>query len=144
MATIKIPYTVQSCSACGKELLKIQSGTQEIGSPLVTCPNCGKVYRTDMRVEWYGYRQKWLVYGMAPFLFVVMLLVGSIVSDPVIGIMAGFIGLIIGLIMTLKEIPKIVKSKKRMRSARYLEQLRQAGLITQEDYANFRAKADKP
>lgn len=144
MASVKINYTVQSCSSCGTQLLSIPTGTQEIGSPLVTCPQCGAIYRTDMRVEWYAYRQKWTIFAMAPLLFIAMVLVGSVLYDPVIGLMAAFIGLSIGLFMSLKEVPKILKSKRRMRSAAYLEQLNTYGLISPEDYAAFRAKADLP
>lgn len=144
MASIKINYTMQSCSSCGTELLSVPTGSPEIGSPLITCRHCDKTYRTNLRVEWYAYRHKWLIYGMAPLLFVTMTLFGSIMSDPVIGIMAGFLGLFIGLCMTIKEIPRIVKSKRRMRSAAYLNQLNEYALISPEDYARFRAKADKP
>lgn len=143
MATIKVPYAVQSC-VCGKELLRIPSGSQEIASPLVTCPKCGKIYRTDMRVEWYAYPRKWSVFIVLPLIVVVMFLVGAVMYDAVIGIMAALFGLIIGLFITMKDVFRIIKSKNRMRSAGYLDQLNQAGLITPADYAAFRAKADKP
>ena len=143
MATIKVSYTLQRC-ACGRELVKVPTGGKEIGSPFVTCPRCGKNYITDLRVEWYAYPIKWLFFSIPFLIALVMLVMGFLMEDAALGVMAAIIGLILGICINLKDLFRIIKSTTRMRSAGYLERLRLAGLISPEDYTRFRNKADKP
>ena len=143
MASIKTVYVVQSCPLCKKELLRVQQGTKEIGSPLLPCPRCKITFRTDMRVEWCHYELKWFWYLLPLLLAVGMLVVGALMGELAIGIMASFLGLIIGLCMSLAKVPAIVRSKKRMKDPGYLSQLLEYKVLTKAEYDDFMAKAKK-
>lgn len=141
MAHVKMTYVVQSCPKCGKRLLKVAAGGQIIGSPLLTCKGCGRTYKTDLRAEWYNYASKWTLWGIPLIITGTMLLVGMLMGDPAIGIMAAFFGLIFGLCMTAKDLVRMLQSKKRMRDPQYLAKLLEYGLITADEYETFMRSA---
>ncbi|MBQ8653389.1 MAG: hypothetical protein IJ507_00495 [Clostridia bacterium] len=141
MATIRMRYMVLSCPNCHTRLLKVPAGTTIIGSPLLQCKSCGRTYRTDLREEWYKYGQKWQLIGIPLIAAGVMLLVGALMENLAIGILAAALGFIIGLYITLKDVVRMIKSKKRMRSAAYLKQLLAYRAITPEDYERFMREA---
>lgn len=134
MASVKIYYNVQSCPKCGKKLLKVQSGTVKIGSPFLDCKKCGVTYITPLRVEWYKYPSKWVIFAM-PFIITAALFVaGTIMEDPVIGIVSGMFGLVFGICFVLPDVFRIFRSIRRMRDPAYLKRLLQAQLISYDEY----------
>lgn len=141
MAHVKMTYIVQSCPHCGKRLLKVAAGGQIIGSPLLTCKQCGRTYKTDLRTEWYNYPSKAMLWAMPLIIAGVMLLVGMVMGEPAIGVLAAIIGLIIGLCISFKDVVRMIQSKKRMRDPQYLDQLLQYGAITQSEYETFKRDA---
>lgn len=141
MAHIKMTYIVQSCPRCNKKLLKVAAGSQLIGSPLLTCKTCGNTYKTDLRVEWYKYPQKWMLVGLPLIITAAMLLVGFLMGEPAVGVMAAIFGLIFGLCFTVKDLIRMINSKKRMRNAEYLAQLLLYGVISPEEYETFMREA---
>ncbi len=137
MATIKMNYMVQSCPVCGKRLLKVAQGAQLIGSPLITCNHCGKTYRTDLRVEWVDYGQKWQLWGIPLLVPALMFVLGAIMANAALGIMAAILGLIIALCISGKDVVRMIKSKKRMNDPAYIQKLFEYGVITEfqrDDY----------
>ena len=141
MAHITMTYAVQSCPHCKIKLLKVAAGSQIIGSPLLKCKKCGNTYKTNLRVEWYKYPQKWTLVGLPVIITASMLLVGFLMGEPAIGVMAAIFGLIMGLGFTIKDLIRMASSKKRMRSAAYLNQLLQYNAISPEDYETFMRSA---
>lgn len=137
MASVKMQYMVQSCSKCGKKLLEVPAGGTIIGSPLITCKKCGITYRTQLRVEWYKYEPKWMVFSLPLILAALLMLVGTIMSDAAIGIMAAIFGLLIGLCISGRDIIRMLQSKKRMRDANYLRQLLQFQVIELDEYGKL-------
>lgn len=134
MASIKVKYVVQSCPKCGKKLLEQQAGTKTIGSPLITCKKCDTTYRTDLRVEWYKYEPKWSIL-IAPLLIpVALLLAGTILGEPAVGIFAAIIGLFFSLFLCGKDLFRVLQSKKRMKDRDYLQKLLVFGIIGPEEY----------
>lgn len=141
MSGLKVPYIVQSCPKCGKQLLKVQAGTKMIGSPLITCKKCNITYRTDLRVDWYKYEHKWSLW-IAPLLIpLILLLVGTILEDFAIGIMAALFGLLFSFFLCGKELLRVVQSKKRMKNRDYLQKLLSFGAISTEEYLRLMREA---
>ena len=141
MATIKTTYIIQSCPRCGKKLLKVAAGATLIGSPLITCKGCGRTYKTDLRQEWYDYERKAMVFVVPAILPIIMLIVGAVMENLALGVMAAIFGLIISLCFIAKDVYRIIMSKRRMRDAKYLEQLLQYNAITQREYEEFKKSA---
>ena len=131
----------QTCPYCKKRLLTVSVGSQIIGSPLITCRKCGRTYRTNLRTEWYEYPQKWTLVGIPLIVTFTMLLTGCLMGDSAIGIITAFLALIISLCFSIKNLIRMIVSKKRMRNAKYLAQLLHYDLITSEQYENFMRKA---
>ena len=129
MATIKVNYVIQSCPRCGKKLLKVAQGGVLIGSPMITCKKCGQTYKTDLRVEWDDYPAKWQVWGLPILLPVLMFVIGAIMANAALGIMAAIVGLLISLGFFIKDGIRILKSKKRMKDPAYINQLFAYGII---------------
>lgn len=141
MATIKTTYIVQSCPRCGKQLLKVAAGATLIGSPLITCKGCGQTYKTNLREEWYEYEHKAMVFILPAVLPVIMLVVGAFMEGMAIAVMAAIVGLIIGVCICMKDVIRIIKSTRRMRDMKYLDQLLQYNAITQREYEEFKNNA---
>lgn len=140
MASVTMTYVVQSCPKCNKKLLKVAAGAYIIGSPLITCKKCGNTYRTNLRKEWYEYPTKWTLWGLPLIITSGMLLVGLLMGEPAIGIVAAIFGLFLGLCFTIKDIVRMVKSKKRMKDPEYLAKLLLYGVISKEEYEQFMLK----
>lgn len=137
MAGITMQYLVQSCPHCGKKLLKVTAGAFIIGSPLITCKKCGKTSITLLRKEWYEYPSKWTLWALPLIMAGGILLVGTLMGDPAIGIMGASFGLLLGLCFTIKDIIRMLKSKKRMRDPEYLAKLLMLNLISTEEFDQF-------
>lgn len=137
MASIKMQYLVQSCPKCGKKLLEVPAGSTIIGSPLITCKRCGTTCHTQLQVEWYKYQPKWLVFGLPLIIAAAMLVVGALMEDLAIGIMAAILGLVIGLCTSGRDFIRMLQSRKRMRDANYLRQLLLIHEITPAEYEKF-------
>ena len=131
MATIKMNYLVQSCPICGKKLLKVAQGATLIGSPLITCSKCGKTYLTDLRVEWVDFPRKWQIWAIPLIVPSMMFVVGAIMENAALGIMAAIVGLIIALFISGKDVVRMLNSKKRMKNPEYLSKLVAYGVITE-------------
>ena len=101
------------------------------------CKKCGLTYLTDMRVEWYKYPIKWFVFFLPPFVAVGLFLIGTIMADMAIGIFASLFCLLFGICYIVPDVIRIFKSMKRMRDPDYLKRLRQANLISIEEYEEF-------
>ena len=134
MATIKMQYVVQFCPKCNKRLIKIPANSVIIGSPLLTCNYCGSVYRTNLRVEWYRYEKKWLVFALPLLLAALMFVIGLFMGEPAIGVFSAIFGFIIGLCISGRDIFRMIQSKKRMRDPEYLKKLLEYGVISQIEY----------
>lgn len=146
MATIKIQYEVHSCPTCGIELFRLPVGSLEIGSPIVQCPGCKKYYRNDMKQEWYAYEKKNLVYFKIPLMFLLFFVVGLFIGGDervVMAVMAGAIGLFIGICVSISDIIKIIRSKKRMRDSEYLLLLLMMRIIDKSEFDTFLKNAKK-
>ena len=143
MASVQMTYVVQSCPHCNKKLLKVAAGMYIIGSPLITCPKCDKTYRTDLRVEWYKYPTKWILWAMPLIMSGSILLGGTLLGEPVIGIVGAIFGLLLGLCFTIKDIVRMVKSKKRMKNPEYLTKLLLFGVISADEYKQFNNQVSK-
>ena len=141
MATIKTTYIIQSCPRCGKKLLKVAAGAVLIGSPLITCKGCGRTYKTDLRQEWYDYERKAMVFVVPAILPIIMLIVGTVMENLALAVMAAIFGLIISLCFIGKDVYRIIMSKRRMRDVKYLDQLLQYNAITQREYEEFKKSA---
>lgn len=141
MASVKMAYIVQSCPYCGKQLLKVAAGSVIIGSPLITCKTCGHTYKTDLRVEWYKYPTKWTLWGLPLIITGAMFLVGLFMGEPAVGVLAAIFGLILGLCFTIKDVIRMLQSKKRMRDPKHLEALLAYNVISQEEYDQFTKNA---
>jgi len=142
MAHVKISETIQSCPRCGKKLLKVTTGAVLIGSPLITCKKCGVTYRTDLRVEWYRFPQKWTIFALPAIIAAVILLMGFLFmvkseEDILIVILVAFFGFFVGLCFTVRDVIRMLQSKRRMRDAAYLQRLLQFGVISREEYAQL-------
>ena len=140
MATIKTTYVIQSCPKCQKQLLKVMAGTTIIGSPLITCKKCGTTYKTNLRTEWYNYQPKYMLWLLPLLLTVSMLAVGVVMGEPAIGVAAAIFGLLFGLGFTIKDLIRMIKSKKRMRDPKHLENLLLYGVISPAEYKTFTEK----
>lgn len=123
----------------GNPLLRLSG--QTIGSPLLTCPNCGLVAITYLRCEWYNYPNKAQLFYLPVLLPVILLILGSLGGDFFTGTMFAIFGLLISLCCTINYAIKILSSKKRMRNAAYLRQLRQFGRITDREFESFMRNA---
>ena len=142
MASIKMAYVVQTCPRCGTQLLKVAAGAKIIGSPLLTCKGCGETYKTDMRVEWHEYPSKWTLWGVPLIILGIGLLVALFVGGEIlVGLIAAFFGFMVGLCFTIKDIIRMMKSKKRMRNPEYLAKLLSYGLISTTEYERFMRRA---
>ena len=133
-------YIVQSCPKCNKKLLKVAAGSHRIGSPLITCKNCQIVYNTPLRVEWYKYGPKWMVFGLPFIMAAIMFIVGIMMNNIPLGIMAAVIGFCIGLCISGCDCIRIYKSKKRMRDGNYLNQLLKYNVIDQNEFGELATK----
>lgn len=134
MATVKVTYVVQSCPRCGTKLLKVPAGGQIIGSPLITCKKCNNTYRTDLRVEWYQYKQKWLVFALPLILAAFLLVFCMLMADVETGVLGAILGFVVGLCISGRDIVRMIRSKLRMRKPEYLKQLAEYGVISEEEY----------
>ena len=134
MAAVKRKYIIESCPKCGHQLLKVSADSAEIGSPLITCPSCSTVCRTRMRMEWYHYDMKWMVYARPLIMTVVMIAVAFVLRRPEWAVGSGAFGFIIGLCIVLRDLGRINESKKRMSDPEYVKQLLQHGVINQSEY----------
>lgn len=140
MASVKIPYVRQSCPKCGKKLLEVPASTTVIGSPLITCKKCKTVSHTRLRVEWYKYQPKWMVFCLPLMLFAGGIVTGALMGDLAIGIFAGILCGMIGLFISGKDIVRMILSKKRMRDINYLRQLLLINELSLDEYNEFSAK----
>lgn len=141
MAHIKVYETVMSCPKCGKKLLKVTTGSVLIGSPLIDCKKCGITYKTDLRVEWYKYPTKKIIFVLPALIPIMLLLVGIFMGDPAIGIMAALFGVVFSVCFLAKDLIRIYQSKKRMRNQEYLQRLLMAGMISLDEYTRFSQEA---
>nr|MBR4280966.1 hypothetical protein [Clostridia bacterium] len=141
MASVTMTYTVQSCPNCNKRLLKVAAGSYLIGSPLITCKKCGKTYRTDLRVEWYRYPTKWTLWAIPLIMAVGILIVGALMGEPAIGIMGAIFGLLFGLCFTIKDVVRMIRSKRRMKEPEYLAKLLLYGAVSIDEYEQFMQQA---
>lgn len=137
MAKIGIHYTVQSCSRCGKRLLKVESG-----SLLLICNKCGITYRTNLREEWYQYQPKRLIFRWSVILSLVFMMAGCSGAGNVYGLLAGAVfGILIGLCISTVDFVRILLSKRRMRRAEYLRKLLDYQAISWSEYEQFSKNA---
>lgn len=127
-------YVVQSCPHCGKKLLKVAAGAYIIGSPLITCKKCGGICRTALRKEWYEYPTKWTLWALPVLIAGGILLTGACMGEPAIGVMGAIFGLVLGLCFTVKDVIRMLKSKKRMRNREYLARLLMYDVISAAEY----------
>ena len=137
MSGITLTYIVESCPHCNKKLLKVVAGAYIIGSPLITCKKCGNTCKTDLRKEWYQYPTKWTLWAIPLVLSVGILLTGVCMGEPAIGIMGAIFGLFFGLCFTVKDVIRMIKSKKRMRDREYLEKLLRYQIISRAEYEQW-------
>ena len=141
MAHITINETVQSCPICGKKLLRVVTGGVLIGSPLITCKKCGTTCRTDLRVEWYKYPAKKGIFIIPALIPVAMLLVCMLMGDPAGGVMGALFGGVFSICFLTKDVIRILRSKKRMRSKEYLQRLLIAQILSTDEYIQFLREA---
>ena len=137
MSHIQGSHFVETCPQCRKKLLKVPLGFTVIGSPLITCRRCGAACKTDLRTEWYNHPAKWTVWGIPLIVTASLLAAGTLTGEPAIGIMAICFALPILLFFTVRDIIRIILSKRRMRNPSYLRELLDHGLITQPEYDRF-------
>lgn len=143
MASVSVPVRVQiqTCPQCKTELVRVPMGGA-LGSPLVRCEKCGRVYRTILRSEWYNFSSKWKAW-LAPLLFFcIPAALGMTMWDTDIrlGLMMAGLGLFMALINGIPWLKAISASKKRMRDPEYLKQLLQYNAISRENYDKFMSK----
>lgn len=137
MATIKTYKMIQSCANCKRELIRVDAGTTKIGSPLITCPHCGTVNPTKLRVEWYAYPTKWLSLSWPIILGGGLLITGFFMGEPAVGAFAAIIGALVGLCISLSTIVRMIASMRRMRNPDYLEKLLAHGVLSEAQFMRF-------
>ena len=140
MATFKTTYVIQSCPKCRNQLLKVMAGTTIVGSPLITCKQCGTTYKTNLRTEWYNYQYKYTIWLLPLLIPSFGLIVGAAMGEPAIGVMAAILMLPFGLGFAIKDLIRMIKSKKRMRDPKHLENLLLYGVISPAEYKTFTDK----
>ncbi|MBP3540650.1 MAG: hypothetical protein J6K72_02360 [Clostridia bacterium] len=137
MANIKMQYLVQRCPSCKKEVCRCPVGGEKLGPKIVKCKKCGLEMPTQLQVEWYEYKTKWLVFAL-PFLAAAMgFVVGLFMGEPAIGVMAAIFMALIGLVISGVNIVKMLLSKRRMKNREYLEKLVKYQLITEDEFQSF-------
>ena len=141
MAHTEILCAGKYCPKCNARLFWGGGGSLIIGSPLVYCKKCDRIYQTFMRVEWYEYPSKWTMIGFPIILPATVLLVGLLAGEAATAVFAAFIMLLVGLCISAKDSIRMLRSKKRMRNAEYLERLLQYEAISREEYERFMRKA---
>lgn len=142
MATIKTTTVTYSCPKCKRQLFCAPQNTYDIGSPILSCPICQLHFRNPMKDEWFNYSKKlqaFLLPALMPLMMggVMWLLtaIGSSDLDPgAMLVLGGIIGLIIGVVIAVMNVVRIIKSKKRMKSRRYLSRLLSMNIITMADF----------
>jgi len=133
-------FHTQNCPECGKQLISVTTVMDDLGSPLIVCPMCGKTSYTRLRREWYNYPDKdvlWL------FLLVLAIGIGAMIEghfDPESLLFGGLMVLFV-LVFGLVAAVRIVKSKRRMRDPEYLAELLRWQIIRQEEYEYFMRNA---
>lgn len=145
MATVKVAYDIVTCPNCDTELLRIAQNGVNIGKPFLECKKCGIIISTPYQQEWYNYKGKAILFLLPLIGFGAGLLVAPMMGeDLAIGLIAGVLCAIICAGVSISRIPAILRSKKRMRSIAYLNQLKEWNLIAPADYDRFAEKANLP
>lgn len=133
----RIKFQIKSCPACGASLFKVAEGDIIIDSPLVECKACGQISYTKHRSEWYNHPKRWMLWGI-PLILVAATILFLLLTgyDPTVILSLAIIW-IIAIVITAKDVVRVIKSKRRMRDSRYLARLLQCHVITQEEYETF-------
>ena len=140
----RIKYRMQSCPECGAQLLKVAEGDIVIASPLLVCKDCGCISITKLHSEWYNHPKKWMLWGI-PLIMAVATVLFLILCD--YNTNQAFFGLgiiwIVCIVVTAKDVIRVIRSKKRMRDPKYLAELLRCKIIRREEYEEFLSKAQK-